>query len=126
MSTHSSASAPDDLPPLEDTATGEVQQLPPPAEQLAEQAKRDPTVGPLTMMEAANLVIKHFGGAITTLKYTSVDPIIRDGGIVKFTAVESGTVLAEGRWWVSPDIVNDNNKNLFLPVTVRDLRFYRL
>lgn len=81
---------------------------------------RPPELGPLTIREACILVAQTYRGVFSQLQY-AVEPLVRDGSLIRFTS--GGIELAQAQLRTLPELVLDENKNMFLPLLVYNVMY---
>ena len=80
--------------------------------------------GPLTLKDACVIVANKYNGMFNQLQY-QLEPIVRDGGIVRFMTTGGQMELASGVLRTAPDVIYDDKHNAFLPLVVYNISYPR-
>ena len=80
--------------------------------------------GPLTLKDACVVVAAKYNGMFTQMQY-QLEPVVRDGSVVKFMAGGGQMELATAVLRTSPEIVYDDKQNAFLALLVYNISYPR-
>lgn len=80
--------------------------------------------GPLSLKEAGVLVINQYGNAFNNIIY-QLEPVLRDGSVVRFCLPGNNMELAQGVIRFGTDPFFDKDHNAAVPVVVYNLSYPR-